>query len=72
MVSNLYMSIRFLAIGEYAQMTLFFIYFILAIRGLQVWSRKNETKEIYTPNTSQITNIKNGGNKNEGLNDIQE
>lgn len=40
MVSNLYMTIRFAVIGEYAQMTLFFIYFLLAIRGIVVWSRK--------------------------------
>lgn len=36
MVLNLYMSTRFLAISQYAKMTLFFIYFILAIRGLLV------------------------------------
>ena len=41
-VSNLYMVVRFAIIGEYAQMTLFFIYFLLAIRGLFVWSRKKE------------------------------
>jgi len=38
-VSNLYMVVRFCVIGEYAQMTLFFIYFLLAIRGIYVWSR---------------------------------
>lgn len=43
MVSNLYMTIRFAVIGEYAQMTLFFIYFLLAIRGIVVWSRKKES-----------------------------
>lgn len=41
LVSNLYMTIRFFVIGEYAQMTLFFIYFILALRGIAVWSKKN-------------------------------
>lgn len=47
MVSNLYMTIRFAVIGEYAQMTLFFIYFLLAIRGLVVWTRKKgETSKI--------------------------
>lgn len=40
LISNLYMTIRFAVIGEYAQMTLFFIYFLLAIRGLIVWNRK--------------------------------
>lgn len=39
-VSNLYMVIRFWVIGEYAQMTLFFIYFLLAIRGIYVWSKR--------------------------------
>ena len=41
-VSNLYMTIRFFVIGEYAQMTLFLIYFILAIRGIAVWSKKEK------------------------------
>lgn len=45
MVSNLYMVIRFAVIGEYAQMTLFFIYFLLAIRGILVWSRKKDGGE---------------------------
>lgn len=39
-VSNLYMVIRFWVIGEYAQMTLFFVYFLLAIRGIYVWSKR--------------------------------
>ena len=39
-VSNLYMVVRFWVIGEYAQMTLFFIYFLLAIRGIYVWSKR--------------------------------
>lgn len=39
-VSNLYMVVRFWVIGEYAQMTLFFIYFLLAIRGIYVWSTR--------------------------------
>lgn len=42
-VSNLYMVIRFAVIGEYAQMTLFFIYFLLAIRGIYAWSKKEKT-----------------------------
>ena len=41
-VSNLYMTIRFAYIGEHAQATLFFIYFVLAIRGIVVWKRKKE------------------------------
>ncbi len=42
LVSNLYMSIRFFTIGEYAQGTLFFAYFGLAIRGVFVWTKKEE------------------------------
>lgn len=39
-ISNLYMVIRFAYIGEYAQMCLFFVYFLLAVRGIMVWKRK--------------------------------
>ncbi len=42
--SNLYMSIRFFVIGEYAQCALFFVYFLLAIRGIFAWTKK-EKKE---------------------------
>lgn len=45
-ISNLYMSIRFYAIGEYAQALLFAIYFIIAIRGLNVWSKKKTYEDI--------------------------
>lgn len=44
LISNLYMTVRFAVIGEYAQSTLFLIYFILAIRGLFSWTKK-ENKE---------------------------
>lgn len=40
LISNLYMAIRFFVIGEYAQSALFLVYFILAIRGIAVWSKK--------------------------------
>lgn len=40
LISNLYMVIRFAYIGEYAQALLFFIYFILAIRGIISWRNK--------------------------------
>lgn len=40
LISNLYMSIRFFNIGEYAQSVLFLIYFLLAIRGVFSWTRK--------------------------------
>lgn len=39
-VSNLYMVIRFAYIGEYPQMILFFIYFILAVQGFITWTKK--------------------------------
>lgn len=44
LVSNLYMTIRFAYIGEYAQSVLFLIYFMLALRGISAWKRK-EKKE---------------------------
>ena len=45
LISNLYMTIRFAVIGEYAQSTLFFIYFILAIRGMFSWAKKEKTEK---------------------------
>ena len=42
LVSNAYMVVRFAYIGEYAQMTLFFIYFLLAIRGIIAWNKKKK------------------------------
>ncbi len=42
LVSNLYMSIRFFVIGEYAQSALFFVYFLLAIRGIFAWTKKEK------------------------------
>lgn len=44
LVSNLYMTVRFAVIGEYAQSVLFFVYFVLAIRGIISWTKK-ESKE---------------------------
>ncbi|MGN1043561.1 MAG: nicotinamide mononucleotide transporter [Acutalibacteraceae bacterium] len=41
--SNLYMSVRFFVIGEYAQGVLFFVYFILAIRGIYSWTKKEKS-----------------------------
>lgn len=43
-ISNLYMVVRFAFIGEYAQATLFFIYFLLALRGIYVWAKKEEVE----------------------------
>ncbi len=40
LISNLYMTVRFFVIGEYAQSVLFFIYFLLAIRGIVSWAKK--------------------------------
>lgn len=42
LISNIYMTARFAVIGEYAQMVLFFVYFLLAIRGLFAWSKKEK------------------------------
>lgn len=42
LVSNLYFCIRFFYIGEYAQSMLFFAYFILAIRGIISWTKKEK------------------------------
>ena len=42
LISNMYMTVRFAVIGEYAQMVLFFVYFLLAIRGLFAWSKKKK------------------------------
>lgn len=42
LVSNLYMSIRFFVIGEFAQSALFFVYFLLAIRGIFSWTKKEK------------------------------
>lgn len=38
--TNLFWTIYDFKIGAYAQGTLFFAYFLLAIRGLIVWKRK--------------------------------
>ena len=45
LVSNLYMTIRFTYIGEYAQAVLFLGYTVLAVRGIVSW-RKKENKKI--------------------------
>lgn len=45
LTSNLYMTVRFAVIGEYAQATLFFIYFILAIRGILSWTKKEKSEQ---------------------------
>lgn len=54
-VSNLYMAIRFFVIGEYAQMTLFLIYFVLALRGISVWSKKEKNDK---KNKEKISKMK--------------
>lgn len=41
-ISNLYMCYTDFKAGLYAQSVLFFIYFILAIRGILVWSKKQK------------------------------
>ena len=43
-VSNTYMCITLFIMGSYPESLLFFAYFILAIRGIFAWTKK-ETKE---------------------------
>lgn len=43
-ISNLYMVVRFAFIGEYAQATLFFVYFLLALRGIYSWTKKEKVE----------------------------
>lgn len=43
-VSNTYMCIKLFIMGSYPESLLFFAYFILAIRGIFAWTKK-ETKE---------------------------
>ena len=43
LISNLYMTVRFAVIGEYARMVLFFVYFLLAIRGIVAWTKKEKS-----------------------------
>lgn len=45
LVSNLYMTIRFAYIAEYAQACLFLVYTVLAVRGIISW-REKENKKI--------------------------
>jgi nicotinamide riboside transporter PnuC len=45
LISNMYMTIRFAYIGEHAQAVLFFVYTVLAVRGIIAW-RKKENKKI--------------------------
>ena len=42
LISNLYMSINFFVLGAYAQSILFLIYFLLAIRGVFSWTKKED------------------------------
>ncbi len=43
--SNLYMTITFWVNGLFAQSVLFFVYFLLAVRGLFSWSKKEKQDE---------------------------
>lgn len=60
LVSNLYMTIRFVYIGEYAQSVLFLIYFILAIRGIFAWTKKNSENKLHRKYKNISNNQKNG------------
>ncbi len=52
LVSNLYMCIRFFVIKEYYQSALFFVYFVLAIRGIFAWSKKDKKQESISEESS--------------------
>ena len=56
LISNLYMCIRFFVIGEYAQSSLFFVYFLLAIRGIVSWTKK-EQSEISNSDEIKTTEV---------------
>ena len=52
LISNMYMCINFFIIGAYAQSGLFFIYFLLAIKGIFVWTKK-EQNEVHLPEENE-------------------
>lgn len=54
LISNLYMSVRFFVIKEYAQSVLFFLYFILAIRGIFSWTKKEEREEAIEEELAKV------------------
>ena len=41
-ISNIYMCVADWKAGLYAQSVLFFVYFLLAIRGIYVWHKKEK------------------------------
>lgn len=45
LISNAYFSVRFFYIGEYSQGVLFAFYFLWAIRGIYVWTKKENKDE---------------------------
>lgn len=48
-ISNIYMCILDWNAGLYAQSVLFFIYFLLAIKGIYTWTKKQNNKsKIWT------------------------
>ena len=52
LISNMYMCINFFILGAYAESVLFFVYFLLAIRGVFVWTKK-EKNEIHLPEENE-------------------
>lgn len=55
LVSNLYMCIRFFVIGEYAQSLLFLIYFLLAIRGIISWTKKEQSENLSNTKLTEVS-----------------
>ncbi len=45
LISNLYMCIKFFVLGAYAESLLFFVYFLLAIRGIVSWTKKENSED---------------------------
>ena len=54
LISNLYMCVRFFKIGEYAQSVLFLIYFLLAIKGVFVWTKKEKNEAQFSEQKNSV------------------
>ena len=53
------MCVRFFKIGEYAQSVLFFIYFLLAIKGAFVWTKKEQNEAHLQEENIEVNNSGN-------------
>ena len=48
------MCVRFFKIGEYAQSVLFLIYFLLAIKGVFVWTKKEKNEAQFSEQKNSV------------------